>query len=181
MRSDGEGHHQRGGLASHIRGQCRRKQWQHLPMAHVDFCESVHRICMDTESSTEEDRMPTRVPGRLVLTSGSLPVTQVRATDNHDEQSVLEQESAADSHEERFARVRQTIQHERRQIAAVEQFIRTVVERVGPINPEMDIPRRLRRQQWSVLNVHSCGQLLKVIISAPCWSGWFPGLNNCHP
>ena len=156
--SDSEGHHQRGGLASTLEGSADATtvaaSSNAVREAHVEFCESVHRICTDTESSIEEIRMPTRVPGRLVLTSGSLPVTQVRAPDNHDEGSVpVEQENAADSHEERFARVRQTIQHERRQIAAVEQFIRTVVERVGPINPEMDIPRRLRRQQWSALNV----------------------------
>ena len=158
-----EGHHQRGGLASTLEGDVRCSSVDATTVAassnavreaHVEFCESVHRICTDTESSTEEIRMPTRVPGRLVLTSGSLPVTQVRAPDNHDERFVpAEQENAADSHEERFARVRQTIQHEWRQIAAVEQFIRTVVERVGPINPEMDIPRRLRRLQWSALNV----------------------------
>ena len=131
--SDSEGHHQRGGLASTLEGDVRCSSADATTVAaysnavraaHVEFCQSVHRICTDTESSTEEIRVPTRVPSRLVSTSGSLPVTQVRAPDSHDERFVpAEQENAADSHEERFARFRQSIRHERRLIAAVEQFI----------------------------------------------------------
>ena len=108
--SDSEGHHQRGGLASTLEGDVRCSSADATKVAassnavraaHVEFCQSVHRICTDRESSTEEIRMPTRVPGRLVLTSGSLPVTQVRAPDSHDERFVpAEQENAADSHEE---------------------------------------------------------------------------------
>ena len=60
-----------------------------------------------------------------------------------------------DSHVERFRRVRQAMQQERRAQArtvdAASEFIRRLVERVGPI--EDGVPREIRGQQWSVFNV----------------------------
>ena len=41
-----------GRSCQHIRGQCRRDN-SAVRVAHVDFCESVHRICTDTESSDQ--------------------------------------------------------------------------------------------------------------------------------
>ena len=47
---------------------------------------SVHRICTDTESSTDDFIAPTRVLGRFVFdVNKSAPVTHVRAVDSHDE------------------------------------------------------------------------------------------------
>ena len=64
-----------------------------------------------------------------------------------------------DSHEERFRRVRQAMQQERRDegqtrtVDAASEFIRRLVERVGPVRLEDGVPREIRRQQWSVFNV----------------------------
>ena len=50
--------------------------------------------------------------------------------------------------EERRANIQQ------RQVLVAEEFIRSVISRVGPVRRSQDqIPRSLRRQQWSVLNV----------------------------
>ena len=63
-----------------------------------------------------------------------------------------------DSHDQRAARVRHAMQQERRldahqrQVRDAEDFIHSVVSRVGPLNSEDEIPRVLRRQQWSALN-----------------------------
>ena len=68
--SDSEGRHQSGGLASTLDGDARcssadatteAASSNAVRAAHVEFCQSVHRICTDTESSIEEIRMPTRV------------------------------------------------------------------------------------------------------------------------
>ena len=63
-----EGRHQSGGLASTLEGDVRCSadattvaSSNAVRAAHVEFCQSVHRICTDTESSTEEIRMPARV------------------------------------------------------------------------------------------------------------------------
>ena len=68
---------------------------------------------------------------------------------------IVVQGDPPDSHDERVALVRQTMRQERRkrQFQVAEQFILSVVDRVGPIPTEGGIPRMLRRQQWSVLNV----------------------------
>ena len=68
---------------------------------------------------------------------------------------IVVQGDPPDNHNERVARVRQTMRQERRerQFQVAEQFILSVVDRVGPIPMEGGIPRMLRRQQWSVLNV----------------------------
>ena len=65
-----------------------------------------------------------------------------------------------DSHEDRLGRVRHVVQEERRaniqqrQVLVAEEFIRSVISRVGPVRRSQDqIPRSLRRQQWSALNV----------------------------
>ena len=70
------------------------------------------------------------------------------------------EEQVPDSHEQRVARVRRTMQNEHRANAQqrfareVEEFFANVVRRVGPIEAEVvEIPRALRRQRWSVLNV----------------------------
>ena len=83
----------------------------------------------------------------------------MQLTWNSEEQDVLPQivvqGDPPDSHDERVARVRHTMRQERRerQFQVAEQFILSVVDRVGPIPTEGGIPRMLRRQQWSVLNV----------------------------
>ena len=55
--------------------------------------------------------------------------------------------------------MRQAMQQERRDEAqartvdADSEFIRRLVERVGPVRIEDGVPREIRRQQWSVFNV----------------------------
>ena len=138
--SDSEGRHQSGGLASSADATTVAASSTAVRAAHVDICQSVHRICIDTDSSTEEIRMPARVPGRLVLTSRSVPVTQVRAPDSHDE---------------RLDRVRNEVRRDRR--TRIQQtatnFLLGLASRVGPSSGADDIPREIRRQQWSVFNV----------------------------
>ena len=65
-----------------------------------------------------------------------------------------------DSHEERVARVRHRMQNEHRTCAQqrlvrdFEEFFTSVVRRVVPTDVDAgEIPRALRRQRWSVLNV----------------------------
>ena len=61
-----------------------------------------------------------------------------------------------DSHDQRVARVRDAMIEERRQrqVRDAEVFITRVCERVGPVlRTEDGIPRTIRRQQWSALNV----------------------------
>ena len=76
------GRHQSGGLASTWEGDARYSSADATTVAapssavraaHVEFCQIR--------------RMLARVPGRLVLTSRSVPVTQVRAPDSHDERA----------------------------------------------------------------------------------------------
>ena len=66
-----------------------------------------------------------------------------------------------DSHEERLARVRQLVRTPRlrmapglREVRAATQVFRHLAERVGPVDPQGEVPRAIRRQHWSV------GQLL---------------------
>ena len=64
-----------------------------------------------------------------------------------------------DSHEERFLRVGEAMQPERRDEAetrsvdAASEFILRLVERVGLFQIEDVVRREIRRQQWSVFNV----------------------------
>ena len=69
-------------------------------------------------------------------------------------------QESPDSHEDRLGRVRHVVQEERRaniqqgQVLVAEEFIRSVISRVGPMRRSQDqIPRSFRRQQWSALNV----------------------------
>ena len=79
---------------------------------------------------------------RLTLRSGSQVV--------RDNQAVL-----PDSHDQRLERVRQSIRVDQRarQCQSGANFIRNLASRVGPLGIDDDIPRQIRRQQWSVLNV----------------------------
>ena len=64
-----------------------------------------------------------------------------------------------DSREDRLARVSMSCKKRRaniqqRQLLVAEEFIRSVVSHVGPLRRSQgEIPRSLRRQQWSALNV----------------------------
>ena len=61
-----------------------------------------------------------------------------------------------DSHVQRFRRVRHAVQRERgiqrRQVEAAAESIRRLAHRVGPLNGD-EIPREIRRHQWSALDV----------------------------
>ena len=105
-----------------------------------------HTICTDVELSVRasapiggEQRYPCR---RLTLRSGSQVV--------RDSQAVL-----PDSHDQRLERVRHRIRLDRRtrQGQSGEDFIRDLVTRVGPLGDDGNIPRVIRRQQWSIFNV----------------------------
>ena len=63
-----------------------------------------------------------------------------------------EEANVLDSHDQRFVRVRQSMQHERRCVRVAADSIRMLAERVGPVNTE-EIPRAIRHHQWSGLNV----------------------------
>ena len=102
----------------------------------------------DTESLACEPRIRRRRLS-LVWDVGSNPHPA-----NHSGKSV------PDSHEDRLARVRHVAHEERRaniqqrQVLVAEEFICSVMSRVGPVKRSHDeIPRSLRRQQWSALNV----------------------------
>ena len=102
---------------------------------HEEFAASCSDSCSDTDSVAS---MPRR--RRLVLVSRDLDVP--------------------DSHEERVARVRHRMQNEHRTCAQqrlvrdFEEFFTSVVRRVVPTDADAgEIPRALRRQRWSVLNV----------------------------
>ena len=65
-----------------------------------------------------------------------------------------------DSHEERLARVRQLVRQPRqrmapglREVRAATQVFRHLAERVGPVDPQGEIPRAIRRQHWSAVYV----------------------------
>ena len=145
MCSDSEERHKSGGLASTLEGDARCSSADATTVAgssnavraaHSEVCHSVHRICTATPShQTEEIRMPTRVRGRVVLTSRSVPLTRVRAPD---------------SHEERLDRVRNEVRRDRR---TATNFLLGLASRVGPSSGADDIPREIRRQQWSVFDV----------------------------
>ena len=111
---------------------------------------AAHRI--STESSTKEVHTFPTVPrssARLVLTSHNIPVTQMAT------------EVESDSHEERVARVRQLMRrpiHQRelpgmREVRAAMRLFRNLGERVGPVDFDGEIPRAIRRQQWSAVYV----------------------------
>ena len=88
--SDSEGRHQRRGLASKLEGDARCSSSDATTVAassnvvraaHVEFCQSVHRICTDSESSTEEIGMPTRAPRSIRIdftNSSSDPSSRLR-------------------------------------------------------------------------------------------------------
>ena len=83
-----------------------------------------------------------RVRRRLILTSQNQPLAA----------------EIPDSHDRRFARVREAVQRERRasnsvgQVEAAAQSVRLLTGRVGRWNGE-DIPREIRRHQLSAFNV----------------------------
>ena len=91
---------QSGGLASTLEGDVRCSSADAttaaasnaVRAAHVEFCQSVHRICTDTDSSMKRSE--------CLHASRSVPVTQVRAPDSHDE---------------RLDRVRNEVPRDRRQ------------------------------------------------------------------
>ena len=65
-----------------------------------------------------------------------------------------------DSHEERLARVRQLVRQPRqrmppglREVRAATQVFRHFAERVGPVDPQGEVPRAIRRQHWSAVYV----------------------------
>ena len=82
-----------------------------------------------------------------------------------------------DSHDQRFARVRHTMQQERRldvqqrQIRDTENFVNTVSRRVGITDDVDGIPRVLRRQQWSIFFVPLMWAAAEGTDSVVCWSG----------
>ena len=51
--------------------------------------------------------------------------------------------------------------------------------RVRPLGVVDDIPRQIRRQQWSIFNVWLIGPQLKVCKIARCWNGCQPLRTSC--
>ena len=103
----------------------------------------VERSCSDTDS------VPTRPRRRLRLRWNSDDAQQVPVT----------QIDTPDSSDQRLARVRHAVQqervvsHVRRDVRGAAQVVRSLADRVGRVCEGQDIPRAIRRQQWSAFNV----------------------------
>ena len=125
------------------------------PEVHVmsEGADEAASTASDTESLAREPRIRRR-RSSLVWDVGSNPHLANQSG-----------ESVPDSHEDRLARVRLVVQEERmaniqqRQVLVAEEFIRSVVSRVGPVRRSQDeIPRSLRRQQWSALKMWAAAE-----------------------
>ena len=71
----------------------------------------------------------------------------------------MTQVDVPDSHDQRLEQVRRPIREQNRErqesrsVQVASGLIRSLVERIGFVEEGGDIPRTLRRQQWSVFNV----------------------------
>ena len=123
-------------------------QWQthHIPVLRPNKITTDFQQPESDESDTESVQCQSNRRRRLQLTWNS---------EQQDVPPPIVVQDPPDSHDERVARVRQTMRQERRerQFQVAEQFILSVVDRVGPIPMEGGIPCMLHREQWSVLNV----------------------------
>ena len=87
-------------------------------------------------------------------------------------------ESVPDSHEDKLARVRHVVQEERRakiqqrHLLVAEEFIRSVVSRVGPVRRSQDeIPRSLRRSTVVCVERFINWAMLRVVEIVECSDG----------
>ena len=91
-----------------------------------------------------------------------------------------------DSHDGRLRRVREALQQDAQQgipidVSRAMEMVRSLAERVGRVDLSAGVvPRETRRQQWSFLNIPSCGQRLQEIVRAQCRSGW-PSRHRTFP
>ena len=104
--------------------------------------------CSDTVSLVER-RNPRR---RLSLQWSQCAPTPINPVGAQPHVPVL------DSHEERLQRVREAMRHhahdESREVRRARDMVRSLADRVGRADPNAGvIPREIRRQQWSFLNI----------------------------
>ena len=140
-------------LSSELEEACPSFEATTVP-ASSNAVRSAHRICTDTESSTEVvEPIPVHNNGgdvnhrrqrrRLVVYQ---PQTEPIVPD------------VPDSHVERLQRVREAIWQEShnmpREVRRVRDMVMRLVDRVGHVDHSAGvIPREIHRQQWSFLNI----------------------------
>ena len=159
-------------LSSELEEACPSFEATTVP-ASSNAVRSAHRICTDTESSTEVvEPIPVQNNGgdvnhrrqrrRLVVYQ---PQTEPTVPD------------VPDSHDERLQRVREAIWQEShnmpREVRRVRDMVMRLVDRVGHVDHSAGvISREIRRQQWSFLNIPSCGRLPRGTVPMLFCSGW---------
>ena len=107
------------------------------------------------EATTQEDVKRTAARRRR-----RLRILWQEAAEVHESVTYLPTQIEPDSDEERFARVPQSVRRPRqrwaldvREVRAVTQVFRQLVGRVGPVDPQGDVPRAIKHQHWSAVCV----------------------------